>query len=275
MKSRPKFVKRQDVQLAMREVSELAQSPRFWLGFGCIMAVLTVSAPFDSGEEFSAAGRAVYWSATGVATYFPAAVIIQAVRHGLDRAGSAPWQASLLGGAIAGVPVGLIVFLINSYIAGNDDGELKDIPRLIGLCMPISVAVAFLTQILLDRAEAPHPEASADATGSSNAGPPRLLERVKPGTRGPLQSLQAQDHYVEITTARGQELILMRLADAIAELDGVDGMQVHRSWWVSKSAIDDVLRNGHKMDLRLRDGRIVPVGRSRQKDVARWAKPQI
>lgn len=270
MKDRLKFANSHDLQFAKREVFDLVRSEKFWIGFAAVMAVLTVSAPFDSGEEFSMAGRALYWTAVSLLTFFPAVVVVSLVQLHLNRAGKSPWVSSFLGGLVAGIPVGLIVFAINSYVAGNDDGELKDIPRLIAMCTPITIAVSLLIQLVSDIADAP----GARPVVVPEAGSPKLLQRVKHSIRGELLSLQAQDHYVEVTTTRGQELVLIRLADAIDELGGLDGMQVHRSWWVNKSAIDEVIRNGHKMDLRLRDARIVPVGRSRQKDVMAWYRPK-
>ena len=51
-------------------------------------------------------------------------------------------------------------------------------------------------------------------------------------------ALQGEDHYVRIHTALGSELVLMRLGDAIQELDGLEGERVHRSWWVARRAVD-------------------------------------
>jgi DNA-binding LytR/AlgR family response regulator len=74
--------------------------------------------------------------------------------------------------------------------------------------------------------------------------------------------VEAEDHYLRLHTSKGQDLILMRLADAIAELDGVDGAQVHRSWWVAPNGIVDVVRHSGRATLTLRDGARVPVSRT-------------
>ena len=74
-----------------------------------------------------------------------------------------------------------------------------------------------------------------------------------------------------MTTAQGQTSLLMRFADAMAELDGVAGMQVHRSHWVAFAAVRGITRARGKTFLQLEDGRLVPVSRSYLDAVAeRW-----
>ncbi|MDP1910079.1 MAG: LytTR family DNA-binding domain-containing protein, partial [Hyphomicrobium sp.] len=58
-------------------------------------------------------------------------------------------------------------------------------------------------------------------------------------------------------------LILLRMRDAEAELTGVDGLRIHRSWWVARSAVEKVLRDGRGYKLRLTNGLEPPVARDR------------
>jgi DNA-binding LytR/AlgR family response regulator len=70
--------------------------------------------------------------------------------------------------------------------------------------------------------------------------PPKFLERLPLKLRGAeVWAVEAEDHYLRLHTSKGQDLILMRLADAVAELEGIEGAQVHRSWWVARDAITD------------------------------------
>ena len=75
-------------------------------------------------------------------------------------------------------------------------------------------------------------------------------------------ALQAEDHYVRVHTAKGSTLLLMRMADAIAELDGQAGMQVHRSWWVARAAVSGAAPTGRRASLILVNGLAVPVARA-------------
>lgn len=75
------------------------------------------------------------------------------------------------------------------------------------------------------------------------------------------------DHYVEAVTDRGAILIHMRFSDALAELAGYPGAQVHRSYWVAKSAVARVTRQGRKLVIETRAGRRLPVSKSHE---AEW-----
>lgn len=63
-------------------------------------------------------------------------------------------------------------------------------------------------------------------------------------------------------TNRGEALILMRMGDALRELEGVDGVRVHRSWWVARDAVIGAERDGERTMLRLENGVTVPVSRT-------------
>ena len=91
----------------------------------------------------------------------------------------------------------------------------------------------------------------------------RFAERLPPKLRGAaVWAVEAEDHYLRLHTSKGQDLILMRLSDAIAELDGIEGAQVHRSWWVARDAIADIARADGRATLTLQDGSEVPVSRT-------------
>jgi len=81
-----------------------------------------------------------------------------------------------------------------------------------------------------------------------------------------------EDHYVRVHTMLGSALVLMRLRDAIMLMRETDGMQVHRSWWVARGAVEDALRDGRNVRLRLARGIEAPVARAKLTDLrdARW-----
>lgn len=102
-----------------------------------------------------------------------------------------------------------------------------------------------------------------------SAEPPPQLRTVRLAARLPLrlqlatiQALEAEDHYLRVHTDLGSELILMRLSDAIAELDGLDGARCHRSWWVARSAVLDVVKRDGRAMLTLNANIEVPVSRT-------------
>jgi hypothetical protein len=74
--------------------------------------------------------------------------------------------------------------------------------------------------------------------------------------------LQMEDHYVRVHTDRGSELVLTPLKDALTGMPGVEGLQTHRSWWVARDAVRDVVWSGRNVRLRLVNGLETPVARS-------------
>jgi hypothetical protein len=104
-------------------------------------------------------------------------------------------------------------------------------------------------------------EAGVDAPATAVTRPARLalLERVRPERRGVLLAIKAEGHYLQVYTDAGSDLILYRLSDALLELGGEDGAQVHRSWWVAARALAP---QRHRDRLVLTNGVEVPVSRS-------------
>ena len=74
--------------------------------------------------------------------------------------------------------------------------------------------------------------------------------------------MENEDHYVRAHTATGSTLLLMRLRDAVLELEEVEGARVHRGWWVARAAVAEVVRRERAVSLRLVNGLEVPVARS-------------
>jgi hypothetical protein len=105
-------------------------------------------------------------------------------------------------------------------------------------------------------ADAPPVDRPADPPRTAR---PNLMERVRPERRGALLALKADGHYLQVYTDAGSDLILYRLSDALLELSGDDGVQVHRSWWVAQRAL---AIERHRDRLVLVNGVEVPVSRS-------------
>ena len=91
----------------------------------------------------------------------------------------------------------------------------------------------------------------------------RFMQRLPVKYRtAELWAVSSEDHYLRVHTDRGEELILMRLADAMRDLGGTDGLQTHRSWWVAKAGVADTRREGGRLFLVLKCGKAAPVSRT-------------
>ncbi|GFE65395.1 hypothetical protein KIN_24690 [Litoreibacter roseus] len=89
-----------------------------------------------------------------------------------------------------------------------------------------------------------------------------FLKRLNPENRTGLMRLAMQDHYVEAHCDGGRQMILLRMSDAIQELQGFNGLQVHRSHWVATDAVAGHERVDGRLYLVMRDGARVPVSRT-------------
>lgn len=260
------FVKSTVLQATKRELQRNVSSSRFWIGLICVIAVLAISGPFDTSDVMSLPQRVIYWGGIATATYFLAIIFMTPV---IVLSGAERWHwvaTCLLAGVVSGIPIGFFVFLVNTQIMGIDDVEWADLTRLIIICTVVAIAVSFLGHLIRPQSEprdAEQPEPS----------PPAFLKRLSPQLRGEILSLQAQDHYVEAVTTVGKELVLIRLGDAVEELNGIDGKRIHRSWWVSRSAIKGLKTEKDRLFVELDDARLIPVSRANEKTVKTWVSP--
>ncbi|MEQ1802474.1 MAG: LytTR family DNA-binding domain-containing protein, partial [Gammaproteobacteria bacterium] len=104
---------------------------------------------------------------------------------------------------------------------------------------------------------------TAAPTATAPAAEPRLAGRLPINLRGSdIWALEAEEHYTKIHTSKGNTLLLMRFSDAIAEMDPQPGLQVHRSFWVSRRAVERVARVDKRWVVQLRGGLEIPVSRS-------------
>lgn len=110
-----------------------------------------------------------------------------------------------------------------------------------------------------DLAQSAGGQSEFDQGGAAKA--PRLRARLSRGFFGDILALESEDHYVRVHGSRQSELLLIRLRDAIVEMDGCPGVQTHRSWWVARDAVADTVATGRAREIRLTNGLRVPVAR--------------
>jgi hypothetical protein len=169
------------------------------------------------------------------------------------------WAAALMIAASVVAPLtlvilGWLVFLHHVPMSLALVGGV--LPSVFGSAL-VMTALAFLVRRPATQTHAAPPNADG-----SEAPPPKFLARLPVKLQGAeIYAVEAEDHYLRLHTSLGQDLILLRLADAIAELEGLEGAQTHRSWWVAKTAVASVERGDGRATLTLTDGAEVPVSR--------------
>ncbi|MCW3847298.1 LytTR family transcriptional regulator [Sphingomonas sp. LB-2] len=86
-----------------------------------------------------------------------------------------------------------------------------------------------------------------------------LLERARVAAET-LAAIEAEDHYCRVRRRDGSDaLIHYRFGDALAEVTGFDGQQVHRGAWIAQGAVAGAVREGRRWHLLLGDGTKVAV----------------
>jgi len=183
----------------------------------------------------------------------------------IPRATVSRWLFGALLALALSVPLTLVVWSYTNamFETGLTAGSL---PRLFGNVLVISAAMTAIMVAFNSPGRVTYAEPGAPR-------PVRFLERLPAKLKGAaLYAVSAEDHYLRLHTSKGSDLILMRLADAIAELDGVEGAQTHRSWWVARDAVENARREGDKMVLVLKGGAEAPVSRPNIRPLreARW-----
>jgi hypothetical protein len=155
------------------------------------------------------------------------------------------------GFVLAAIPTSALTSFAATRVWGVEASELTWYFQVLVVSVPMAAV-----QLLLHHRQ---PVQSAHKAISPQT--PRLFARSSK-LHGKLYCLEMQDHYVSVHSSSGRDLLLLRLRDAIEEADGVEGLQVHRSWWVARSAVSRVSREGPRLMLRLENGIEVPVSRS-------------
>lgn len=234
-------------------------------GVGTIL--LSLIAPFDMAETTTLFSRAVYWFALigcaigislstkySVMNFFP---------------GLAPLHLVALTAFIFAAAYTPVIYLANYLILPNRMDSLGSFPEMFGLVLLIFFCLAAVISVIQHQYATPAPitpptpaASLLDASLQGDARPAlvRRLEHQLQSAR--IIRLSMQDHYVEVHTDAGSQLILMRMSDAITELDGIEGLQVHRSHWVALDAVTGSKREKGRIYLVTRDGGAVPVSRS-------------
>lgn len=167
-----------------------------------------------------------------------------------------PWLAVIALTLVMSGPLAIMVWVVTGLFF--DDDRSVTLARLPDFLGPVLIVTGTLSALNVFLARTPVQTHAAAAGGK----PARFLDRLPFKLRGSIiRAVQSEDHYLRVHTDRGSDLILMRLSDALAELEGLEGAQTHRSWWVAKDAVRGVSRGDGRATLTLEGGLEAPVSR--------------
>lgn len=199
--------------------------------------------------------RLVYWIPVMLAGGVWGHVCSRLIERWID-VDERPWAATALLTATITGPVTLFVWAVTGLVFEREVYPVEVLPLMLGPVLTIT-AVMSAINVFLSRAQPVQTHAAP-----AGSAPARFPDRLPMKLRGAaIRAVQAEDHYLRIHTDRGSDLILMRLSDALDELEGLEGSQTHRSWWVAKDAVRHVARGDGRATLTLEGGIEAPVSR--------------
>jgi DNA-binding LytR/AlgR family response regulator len=220
---------------------------------------LAITNPYEAAAGFPVWGRFLYWTGliiignlSGTAT----AGFLQ------DRSNPPPLPGLLTLVSIA-ASLTVTAALITTHALSGQEIRAMDTLYLFGLVWVISAAMTLIRHLAFRKPSEP----TIAGRGIENPVQAFLARLPMKYRQAELYAVSSEDHYLRVHTSLGQELILLRLSDAIRELTGAAGLQVHRSWWIATPAVCGVSRQAGKTSLVLKDGSQVPVSRTFMSDV--------
>ena len=237
-----------------------------------IGVVLGVIGPFGSAD-MPLAPRLLSWlmfAYVGYAVFRPMWLLVDWLHRLLHLPVPGLWLAGCL---LASLPLTAIIWYIQYWPGPIPMPSLEQGLSAYFNVFVVGASIAFIFELIARAEGGPRLIAGGTATvkdggaevsavSEASSGAP-FLNRLSPALGSELLALEMEDHYVRAHTRLGSDLVLMRMRDAVAELDGLEGEQVHRSWWVARDAVAGVTRDGRNLRLQLDNGLEAPVARNR------------
>lgn len=241
----------------MRAASGLAGLPGYGLLSLVLGLVIGLIGPFGTFNDLTLGQRLAYWLI--IALVNGAQIQVAMLLLLLLRGRGGRWPAWAIGAAAAaGASLPATAEVLVLELAFRRPVPAESWPMIWLYVLVLTTAIAVPIALWRDSRRRGGP---AEVVPALPAGEP-LLKRLKPELRGEVWALEMEDHYLRVHTSRGNDLILHRLSDALAEVAGLEGRQVHRSYWVAKAAVQSSERDGRRLLLVLKNGLKVPVARA-------------
>jgi len=206
--------------------------------------LLGTTGPFGTFMSMGFWQRLTYWGAVVLISFFLVQVIKVLVNIGYQSTNI--WKKGLLVSAIFTIILAPALNFATDTTLGRTSAYDSPLWVFAALTFSLPLLVVFVQHFLGIRTFKDRP---------------RLYTRFSDPEADQILWMTVRDHYVDVYTDRGIETLLMRFSDALAELEGEAGLQVHRSHWVANRAVSELKNEKGRYVLKLRNGTIVPVAR--------------
>lgn len=252
---------------SMRQLITYILSPIALFAFIAAGTLTTLTGPFGTYLSMNLLERAAYWF-----TLIGASIIISmTIRRYIDiaLADRGFWVRASCTTVLFTVIFTPCIIGMNLLVLGVQATEFMPIWKmyLVVISVPLTVNPLVFIVLKIKRGDVSPAGSVTRAPATTEPKRPRIFERLRNGLGDDLLRISVQDHFVHVHLAEGSEKLRMRFGDAIAEVDRVPGLRVHRSHWVAESAVSGHELESGKVILTLRDGSKVPVSRNYRADV--------
>jgi hypothetical protein len=150
--------------------------------------------------------------------------------------------------------------------------SILDLGRLYVLVVIFELMVMFMVLPYLERKSiVATPGIQRDAGGNRTT----MIISGTPINFADVIYLKSAEHYVELKTRHRELLFRAKLAVVIEQLNDHDGIQPHRSYWVSRNYVAGVVTRDKKRFLQLSNEELIPVSRHRQDEVDKWVQKHL
>jgi DNA-binding LytR/AlgR family response regulator len=261
------FVDRTFLQSTLCELQVFLRSWRFWATFAVVVLLFTITGPYGTINSMPIGMRFGYWLLVqGIAWSIAISFSVMAESLLRRQIGSMFWRM-MIGSLVAALPIAASLSAVGFALDGEVPTLVSFLQQIV-FTVPLCALFCLLTYMTMHSQIAAASKITSLTTDRTDS-PAPILARLKPENRGPVLRLTVQDHYTEVVTNRGRELILLRFADAIRETGVIEGIQLHRSHWVASAHVERLKRDNGKLFVVTRDGTTIPVSRPYAEDVRR------
>jgi len=216
-----------------------------WLVTSCVVAL---AGPFGTFETQPFQWRFLYWGGVIAVAIFMGLTARTVLRHLLKDQPALVEDLSVA--VLLALTFGPTVVWINQSIGGEAAREAMGLGLVMFSVFSIACCIIAVRRTIEQSASSPQ-VARQD----------RLLSRLPVPEGARLSRISSDNHHIRIVTITGDEhRLLMRLRDAVDEIDVEAGFCVHRSHWVAKSAIAGVAKEGKRELVELVCGSKIPIG---------------
>ncbi|MDA9207474.1 LytTR family transcriptional regulator [Octadecabacter sp.] len=225
---------------------------RVVVAWAVIAVVTAIAGPFGTFDSQPFVWRLGYWSSV-IAVSLPIAISIRVFWHEIINANPI-WLEDQFVVLTMAIVFGPLLVSFNNWMVNHVEHPALDWRLTVASTYLISLAAVSLGNIFRGSVSSEKEVAVLQRRD-------RLMERIDVAEGARLAKVSSDNHHVRIVTDDGVEhRVLMRLRDAVAEIDVEDGICVHRSHWIALHHIDRMDIVDNKEVVRMLCGQIVPVG---------------